>query len=136
MAGDKPNISTGEARIDPAQAALEGSDIPGEGAPAASTAANTATDLPDETPGASASTPVATTAPASTAVVLSHGDIHAFVAGQIKDKKIDAEKVKDISKTFNVTRIAELKADQMQPYLDALKAKIAELGGKTELDGL
>jgi membrane protein involved in colicin uptake len=118
-------ISTGGERTAPDD------DIPGEGAPASSKGGETPADLPDDVPADKKT--AATGQPA-----VSHEELHTFIAGEIRAKRLDHATVKAVSasKEFGVAKIAELKPEQVGPYLEALKAKIKELAGGNELDGL
>lgn len=105
-------------------------DIPGEGEskPAAATAADNP-DLPDETP-----TPPA--GAEATAVTITTQELHAFIAGEIKEKRLDHATVKAVSGKFNVARIADLKLDQLGPYKAALDAEIKKLGSNPDISDL
>lgn len=101
-------------------------DIPGEGEPTAATGGDGPDDLPEED--APAEVQGTTAAPKPTTK-----EIHAFITQQIKDRKLDAPSVKEISRKFGVERIGDLKDDQLVPYLKAVKAKMGELAGNDDL---
>lgn len=114
-----------ENRTDPANPPAE--VFPGEGpsTPATGTAANT--DLPAEEV-------VATGAKAASATpTLTHTEMHAFIAGKIKDKKLDHPTVKATSAKYNVARIQDLKPEQLGPYKASIEEAMSKLGGNGDI---
>lgn len=82
-------------------------------------------DIPEDPP---AKTVAAAAAPGLTA-----GEIQSFVAGNIKEKKIDVKTVKEISRKFGVERIADLKEGQLVAYKGDIDTALASFQGTADI---
>lgn len=115
-------ISTGNERVDPAQAV---SDIPdGSGAPAQvvqQTAAASSVDIPGDTP--AQATKVVAGAPTGPTAE----ELHAYITGLVQTKKIDSATVKATSRQFGAEKIAQIAPDKLGDYKAAIDAAVANL---------
>lgn len=112
-AADTRQISTGEARVSPAD-----EDPTAGGAPTTTAAASNAgsADLPEEGVTAKPS--------GKPGVTLSNAEVQAAVTTLIKDKKIDVKTVKDLSRGYGVERIADIPADKLAEYKGKIDAAV------------
>jgi hypothetical protein len=120
-------ISTGEARIDPAQAAL---GIPDGSAPVV--AAVNDIDGGSKAPAKPAAPPQVATAAQATGAPTAE-ELTAYVSALVREKKLDSPTVKAISRSFGAEKIAQIDPAKLGQYKAEIDAKVKEFAAASDI---